>query len=372
MLMFPQLLGWMHRKLRHTGREQSTTFTENPASYSARTLLDEQLFPAESTYGFTRPIQSNKKCSELLNITKEIGDEIHEKDSHDEFFHGFLAIGTFGSESIDKYPPTPTFSMSFQNSNDKMINIIEDEVMLINKEIEKFLSDEAKEVNDESSGRSSQVTIVSYSNEQMKDGNTDERYSANYPLQKYLIGDSIELPVADIGSKKEKMSLEEFFSMSDRNPENSVNKCNSPDKQQKKGYATRFVKNILKRAHSTAMSCTTGSTDCNEQATKPRAIKKKFPKVLNPKFFHGKVHPEEMIPQKQLTMSKKEKITKVSGKANISNAEEREKKRPTEIGSIKKEIFNSTPDSQMINSQGTMLNKERWIKTEVDYLVLEL
>ncbi|KAL3526195.1 hypothetical protein ACH5RR_014567 [Cinchona calisaya] len=366
-----KLLGWMHRKLRQNSTGLVMNFiTGNPSTcYSARKSFDEQLYHAEPTYSFAQSIQPNRKFQRFSNETKENGiKEVFTEESSDEPFHGFLAIGTLGSESLNTEPPTPKFPMPFQNVTNKEIEITEDELQLVNNELEKFLEAEAKDVADESSARSSQASIITFSNKQLDDTDAEDwAHSATCPLQKYLFGSSIELPETAVVSKKEKTSLEELFRINDISCEKSTKKYDYTDKQAKKRYASLFMKKFLKKLHSTARSSTTASA---EKASESEAIKRKFPKVL--KIFHRKVHPEGLIAGKQFVEKEQDKINKLSSKPSIPYGEDAGEKRSQKKANLKKEISKSMLSAKQIDSGSTMANREHWIKTDADYLVLEL
>lgn len=76
-----------------------------------------------------------------------------------ELFHGFLAIGTLGTDPLLDDPSTPTFSISVENIAEKDTEVTENELKLINDELEKVLGAEAKDDTcNLSSGRNSYVS----------------------------------------------------------------------------------------------------------------------------------------------------------------------------------------------------------------------
>ncbi|KAL3526275.1 hypothetical protein ACH5RR_010931 [Cinchona calisaya] len=332
--------------------------------YSARKSFDKQLYHAEPPYSFAQPRQPSGKCQRFSNEIKENGIEnAFEEESYDELFPGFLAIGTLGTESLNTKPPTPTFPMPCQNVTDKEIELTEDELKLINNELEKFLEAEAKEVADDLSARSSQASIITFSNKLLDDTDAEDwGYSATCPLQKYLFGSSIELPETAEGLKKEKTSLEELFKRHDSDWQNSTKVSDCTEKTPKKTYATRFMKKILKKLHSTARSCTT--TASNEKSTESEATKRKLPKIL--KIFHRKVHPEGLLAEKQFIKAKKENIKQVSCKSSTPYGEDKGKKRSPKMATLQKEISQSVPSSERINSSSIPVNREHWIRTDAD------
>lgn len=204
-------------------------------------------------------------------------EEASKKESSCEHFHGFLAIGTLGSESLNTEPSTPTFPVPFQNGIKKEKEVTENDLQLINNELEKFLEAEAKEIDDDSSARSSYASIITISNKQFDDADTEGwRYSMTCPLQKYLFGSSIEAPETAVMEKKEKASLEELFKRNDNVHKDTEEKYNSMQKQAKGSNATQFMKKVLKKLHLTARN---SATVPNAKAAVSTTTKRKLPKV---------------------------------------------------------------------------------------------
>lgn len=88
-------------------------------------------------------------------------DDLEEESSAalSELFHGFLAIGTLGTDPLLDDPSTPTFSISVENIAEKDTKVTENELKLINDELEKVLGAEAKDDTcNLSSGRNSYVS----------------------------------------------------------------------------------------------------------------------------------------------------------------------------------------------------------------------
>lgn len=142
--------------------------------------------------------QPNEECvntfSENEGVDENIGDETSIISS--DHFHGFLSIGTLGSETITSEPATPTFPMSLKSIAEENIEVTENELKLVSNELEKFLEAEAEEDGcDESLARSSYVSNITLSGMQMEatDGE-DYGKTVACPLQGYLFGSSVELP----------------------------------------------------------------------------------------------------------------------------------------------------------------------------------
>lgn len=141
---------------------------------------------------------------EANNVLEKCGDLSNSSD----FFHGFLTIGTLGSE-----PATPTFSLAFENMIELPDEVTEDDLKLINYELEKFLEAETKEdCCDQSPGRTSHASIITLAGKHTE-GTEDENdgKTLTCPLQGYLFGSTIELPDKMIDMRKEKPSSAELF-----------------------------------------------------------------------------------------------------------------------------------------------------------------
>lgn len=138
-----------------------------------------------------------------------------EAEKHEVFeespviFQGFLSIGFLGLEPIISEPVTPTFN----NLSDGQFSVTEKEIKFINEELEKFLENEANEEVSTmgSSGRNSQVSVISFANMGVPEEDINEQeLIAICPLQDYLFGSTIELPRSGEEVKK-KMSLRDLF-----------------------------------------------------------------------------------------------------------------------------------------------------------------
>ena len=190
-------------------------------------------------------------------------------------FDGFLMIGTFGSDAIITEPSTPTFQMPFEKITEKETEVTENELKFINDELEKFLEAEAKEVGDESSERSSHVSIITICGKQSEGVDTEE-YGDNgiCPLQGYLFGSSIELPETNIQVKKERTSLGQLFKMNKIACDHSTDKFEELKNHTKGKYTIRFIRKLFTKLHSSPTPKSFAGS-----AADPASTKRKLPKV---------------------------------------------------------------------------------------------
>lgn len=170
-----------------------------------------------------------------------------------ELFHGFLTIGTLGSESkIRNEPETPSFGTPLESITERKREVTEDELKLLNNELEKFLVVESKEAGyDESSARNSYVSITTLNGNQMEGGTEEEtnQKTVLFPLQGYLLGSGIELLETKTDMKKERASLAELF-----NSTKITEICATEEVQAKPKHssAMHFVSKMIKRVHASS------------------------------------------------------------------------------------------------------------------------
>ncbi|GMP30054.1 hypothetical protein CsSME_00004890 [Camellia sinensis var. sinensis] len=359
-----KLLNWMHRKLRQNSDEPFKEFTTGNSCgcFSTQPSLYEQ----QCYYG--------QKSASELKIKRVEG--VYEEDSSimiNAPFDGFLTIGTFGSEPIMTVPSTPTFPTPFDKITAKETEVTENELKLINDELEKFLEAEAKEEGDELSGRSSYVSIVTICGKQIEGVDTEEYGDTVVcPLRGYLFGSSIELPETSIQVKKERTSLEQLIKTNNIVYDHSTNICEEVKNHAKGTYAMRLVRKILKKLHSSPRSSATSAG--GGAAADSVATKRKIPKVL--KMFHKKVHPERSTTGEEFTKSHKCEIMKNSTDAGYNKGgpalQNKDNNGSPLRAMLKKEITNSNLTYKRLSSNGLTQKREHWIKTDADYLVLEL
>lgn len=165
-------------------------------------------------------------------------DENYDENSsvgESEIFHGFLAIGTLGSDTTF-YPSTPAFTSSFESITEKENEVTETELKLISDELEKVLAAEAMEDDcNFSSGRNSHVSngrnshVSNGRNSHVSNGrssngstitlsgkaleSTEAAGNGNVicPLQGYLFGSALEEQPSTMPKKDHRTSLGELF-----------------------------------------------------------------------------------------------------------------------------------------------------------------
>ncbi|WCJ38800.1 Protein LAZY 1 [Euphorbia peplus] len=395
-----KLLGWMHRKFRQNSGEPLKDFALGHACnclIGQPSLDDQQQYYPKPNYGNSNrqfkqvPKEHLRKSFAGLEAarTEEEEEGDYEEDSSasmSELFHGFLAIGTLGSDAVNTGPSTPTFAISVDNITEKETEVTENELKYINDELEKVLGAEARDdsCNDSSgrssyvsAGRSSHGSTITLSGKLVEGQETNLNGTTTCPLQEYLFGSAIELSETTTVAKKEnRTSLGELFQKTKIIEENSGSKCERDEKRMDKETdksAVHLMKKILKKKmlHSSPRSSNAAGTVDSTSA------EKKVHKILH--MFHRKVHPE--------TSSKKsDKPQKNMNKKNTNNGgynnsgqmlldEEDITILPQRVlskRSIRRYKSQSNPPQFTLSSSDSNGSRECWIKTDADYLVLEL
>ncbi|XP_057800525.1 protein LAZY 1-like [Salvia miltiorrhiza] len=343
-------LGWMHRKLTHNSMEpKKNSILGNPcACFSVQTLFDEQNYCTEPNKNLSH---SETKFHKSPN---RFGSDEFKGLFQEELFEPFefLAIGTFGMELHGTDPPTPTLPMPSDDLTDYRIEISENDLQLINYELEKFLEAEDKELANETSGRSSQASIITLSKPMEGEDSDGQTYFPDFPLQNYLLANSIGVAETNNETRKEKTSLEDLFGRNSIDQDQPPRESKGAEQHSRKRNVTCFMKKVVKKFHSSSTSST-----ATDEAIVSISVKKKLSKVL--KMLQRKVHPEEMtdkhIPRKDVCKIEVDEGNKMVGSPPS-------KKR----GNTKK------LSSDDICKGSSPTNGGRWIKTDSDYLVLEL
>ncbi|XP_030459777.1 protein LAZY 1-like [Syzygium oleosum] len=385
-----KLPGWMHRKSRHNGHEPLKDFGATIGQPS----LDDQKFSQRRSCGAEHLKQSQRELLRKSFACLEsaiLPDEEHYKEEPlaaeiTDLFHGFLAIGTFGSEpALIPDPATPTFSYSLENITEKETEVTENDLKLINEELEKVLAAEANkdEWGNQSSGRNSHVstgrsshgsTITLGSKVEAQETNSSNG-SAVCPLQGYLFGSAVEVLEAPKADKKDhRTSLGELFQRTKMTEEEYG--CSKKDWD---GSMVHFVKKKLKKKALQANPAARSSAFDAGTSSDSGSAETKLHKILH--MFHKKVHPENAAAAKksgeQQKIGVKKKATKSNGHSigNQVLPEEDIVLVPEKI-LLKEKLRRLKSQSNrariLLTGDESNGNRECWIKTDADYLVLEL
>lgn len=251
------------------------------ACLSGQPSLDDQQYYPKPNYG-TKPFKQTQRDQHLRkSFTGLEGVRVEEEDYEEEsstamseLFHGFLAIGTLGSDQGIADPSTPTFAISVENITEKETEVTENELKLINDELEKVLGAEAKDdcCNDSSgrnshvsTGRSSHGSIITLSGKPIEGADSNGNGTTVCPLQGYLFGSAIELSETTTVAKKEhRTSLGELFQRSKLTEENGGGKSEREekrsDKEVEKSAMQLMKKKLKKRMLNTSRSSAAGGT----------------------------------------------------------------------------------------------------------------
>ncbi|XWS69288.1 hypothetical protein CRYUN_Cryun04dG0166300 [Craigia yunnanensis] len=397
-----KLLGWMHRKFHQNSSEQLKDFSIGHSCncFRGQSSLDDQQFYSKPNYG-TKPFRQPKRDHlrksfagvEAARVEEE-DDEEESSSAISELFHGFLAIGTLGSDPNIPDPSTPTFAISVQNITEKETEVTENELKLINDELEKVLGAEAKEEacsdssgrnshvstgrsSHVSTGRSSHGSTITLSGKPMEGPDNNGNGTTVCPLQGYLLGSAIELSETTTVAKKEhRTSLGELFQRTKITEENFGSKYNE-EKRTEKGdkTAVHIMKKMLKKKRLNASRSSTAATGGNIYSA---SAETKLHKILH--MFHRKVHPESSTatykhdkPQKN---ENKKGILYDGGYENGGHmlADEDIMIFPQKALSknMRRYQSQSNPPQFTLSCNDSNGNRECCIKTDGDYLVLEL
>ncbi|GFP98998.1 hypothetical protein PHJA_002043700, partial [Phtheirospermum japonicum] len=301
----------------------------------------------------------NVKCQKpSIRSEANSADVIFQEELFEPF--DFLAIGTFGMELLDTDPPTPTLPTPFENLTNPS-EITENDLMFINYELEKFLEAEEKENANDTSGRSSQASIITLSHKPTEGADSEGHVNTMAcPLQNYLFATSIEQTETDEEVKKEKGSLEGVFKRNNMAHHGDSTKiCEGAEKQPRKKNAANFMKKVVKRFNSSSSFSKAPSKNHADVSDIPSSAWRRAVKM-----FHRKVHPEEMT-DKQVKLQKSEK-------KDIFHENDRqirgynENKMVGHGGSKRSEKSTMKLSSNGTHGDASTINEGHWIKTDSD------
>ncbi|CAN4123356.1 unnamed protein product [Withania somnifera] len=382
-----KLLGWMHRKFRQNSSEPLKDFSVgNPCTCltGQRSLDDIQCYPKSNFYSksLSKAQRDNhlRKSFAGLEASARADDDLEEESSAalSELFHGFLAIGTLGTDPLLDDPSTPTFSIAVENIAEKDTEVTENELKLINDELEKVLGAEAKDDGCNlssgrnsyvSTGRSSHGSTITLSGKQFESIETNGNGTAVCPLQGYLFGSTVGLPETTPASakKEHRPSLGELFQKTKLAEENYGPKYEKRTDKDSDKSAVHLMKKILKKKmlHTSSRNSVASGGTVDSVSAEPKPHK-----ILQ--MFHRKVHPESSIAAQKPDKSSRNERAHYRGGLSFA---------PDDItilphhrlskDSIK--VLKGQSDMQQFTLDGDLNeNRECWIKTDADYLVLEL
>ncbi|KAL0357744.1 UNVERIFIED_CONTAM: protein LAZY 1 [Sesamum calycinum] len=390
----------MHRKFRQNSNETPKDFSIGDyctclTGFTGQPSLDDlQCYPKGSYCGKSlgKAQKDNYRrnsftCLEAARVEEE---ELEEEPAAalTELFHGFLAIGTLGTEPITTDPATPTFSISVDHIAEKETEVTENELKLINDELEKVLGAEGRDEScNVSSGRNSHVSAgrmshcstITLGGKPMESAETCGNGAIICPLQSYLFrisnwttrhGSSSKERTKDISwelFQKTKQAEECYGTKSDRGEKRT-------EKETDKS-AVHLMKKMLKRRtiHASSRSSTAAQGGAIDSTT----AETKLHKILH--IFNRKVHPENSTSCHQ---SHKPTKTEINNNTHLM-ASNSVGLRPSAEDiiiypqqAISKENTwshkNQSHLPQLTKSSGDIAGNEFWVKTDADYLVLEL
>lgn len=308
------------------------------------------------------------------------------------FFDGLLNIGTLGlgQHQLDSEPETPTFAV--QNVNEKEPELTENDLKLINEELEKVLNADAKREDDRFYCKDSPSAKTDNDSTLTLGGSTDQVVNGNdggkqTPLQGYLFGSPVDLPTeTTIGSRKEhRPSLGELFQINKLGEEKKNDNCKEDyHKRHTAGENYKSIKKFLKWRSLKSSTPTAASVSAEN----------KLQKLLQ--MFSRKVHPESSAATQRSQKTHRNESRNNTSKAPRYNSNYYQGNNAARVVT-NEDIMLFPPQSHQtqregiitrdhilshdnhsnsppfeVNHSGSSGNREYWIKTDADYLVLEL
>uniref|UniRef100_F6H465 Protein LAZY 1 n=1 Tax=Vitis vinifera TaxID=29760 RepID=F6H465_VITVI len=371
-----KLLRWMHHKLRQNSIEPFKDFKigNSCSCLSGQQWLDDQPYYPTPTCGFRHFKQPQKECQKKISEceAKRVEEDYEEESSNvvSDLFHGFLAIGTLGSNE----PSTPTFGVSSENMTEKETEVTEIDLKLINDELEKFLEAEAKDEGSiESPGRNSHVSIITLCGKQMEAADVEESGKMIVcPLQGYLFGSSIELPeTRSTEVKKGKASLGELFQRTKIADEYATVKDEKGEIQAKgtNKSAMHLVKKILRKLQASSRStCATSAKEPQGSLRSTSAISAKEPHASRSPWptSDGRTGGDPLSTKRKLPAKEfKYEIKNALYDDGCDNRDEDSIKFPHGyISRDANQCLNLPQD--MLSNSGSSGSREHWIKTDAD------
>lgn len=383
-----KLLTWMHRKFRQGSSETLKEFSLGQQFFDDHHIYQKQNHGNRTLRQGQRDGHARKSFANLETTRLEFLEGKTSTESDSEFFEGFLAIGTLGTEKIIAEPETPTFAVSLDQLAERETEVTENELRLINDELERVLAAEAKEDSwtDSSSrnshvsnGRISHASTITLSRKSLEIPESTVTGNMICPLQEYLLGSAIEFPERSTVPKKEhRTSLGELFEKHKAEEISETKYKRREKRQDKEGEktSTNIMKKMLKKKASHSSSRSSSAT---ARTTEPAPAETKLSKILHK--FHKKVHPEHAMSSQRTEISHKngvkdmipcnadyykDEYTLVD--ESIATLSQRSLQKD-HAGHNKNQL---KPAELILGGSDSNGSRECWIKSDADYLVLEL